>query len=318
MPEFGQKTPVTVALLICLSSVNFSSVEAQETDEAIPFLPPEVLRADGSRLESHRVEFLETSWETADSSDMEAYVYVTVEASHGWGERQLIIDWKALTWNGTGWDRNLVSEDGLALRGRITPRGIPFGFLVESHYYPDLSNRTRVDPDGEVRRYETLTSRETGVHNEIVWPYLLAAMDLYEGRDFIAPGYNPYGTNPLYYRRFIVSNPITISDDAGNEYSGWAVDSFGGRSIDELKSKPGSGPGRFARYFVSSQAPHFLGKIWGTRDSTGVEQLTNAWRMTGYEPINITTANRLDEILEVRARRGADQEIPWARDNSQR
>ena len=206
----------------------------------------------------------------------------------------------------------MVAADGLALRGRITPSRIPFAYYVESHYFPDASNLTQVDPDGEVRRYATFEERETGVHNEIVYPYLLSRLDLAEGARFVVPAFNPYRASaPFQYRLFVVRGRTEVRDDDGHTHAGWIVDGVTRDDTTSAREAADSFPEAFARYYVSADPPYFLGKEWiRWPDGTG-RTVDKRWRLVRHDPLRVTAQDRMADILRIRARRGAGQAIPW-------
>lgn len=288
------------------------AAHAQRVADSIPFLPPEIHRADGSRILPHRIELEETTWYANDSTDIDSYTYVTVDAAQAWDERQLVIDWSALTWNGTGYDRNVVTMDGLALRGRITPSGVPFAYFIGSHYFTGVSTLVQVNPDGELQRYAPFESRATGVHNEIVYPYMLAAMNLREGMRFVVPAFNPYRASaPFQFRLFVVRGRITVEDEDGHTHGGWTVDAVSRDDLEAARAVADSFPDAHARYYVSSEAPYFLGKEWiDWRDGEG-RTVRKRWRLTHHASAGVSSSRRLEEILRVRARRGAGQVVPW-------
>ncbi len=307
------KSAALLLRLVALTSglVPATQVTGQSTD-SVPFLPPEVHRADGSGILPHRLELEETTVFPGDSADLDSYTFVTVDHAQAWDQLQLVIDWSALTWNGTGYDRNVVSSEGLALMGRVTPSGIPFGYYVGSHYYPGRSNLVQVNPDGELHRYATFDDRPSGMHNEIVYPYLLSRLTLHEGRSFVVPAFNPYRARaPYQYRLFVVRGQIVVEDELGHRHEGWRVDAVSRDDVEAARAVADSFPAAHARYFVSAEPPYFLGKEWvGWRDGSG-RVVLKRWRLTRHESLGVTARNRMDEILDVRRRRGADQTLPW-------
>lgn len=305
--------PILAGLALLSTVIAFGPTPvAGQTADTVPFLPPEVAPADGSRIAPHRLELEETSRVHADSTELDSYTYVMVEPAQAWDERQLVIEWEALTWNGTGFDRNVVAEQGLAIRGRTTPRDIPNGVLQSSHYYPGRSNLVRVNPDGDLHRYPTLEGRETGSYNEIVFPYLLAAMDLSEGQAFVVPTFNPYRpTDPLAFRYFVVRERVVVEDELGHRHGGWRVDGASRATLEEARALHDAFPEAHARYFVSAEAPYFLGKEWIAWPGPDGYAVDKRWRLTVHETLDVSTGRRMDEILELRAVRAVGQVIPW-------
>lgn len=302
-------TPIVATFI--LSAASAAGATRQKVD-SIPFLPPEAHHADGGGILPHRLELEETTEYPNDSTDVDSYTFVTVDMAQAWDELQIVVDWSALTWNGTGFDRNVLSQEGLAVEGRVTPSGVPFAYYVESHYYPGISNLVQVDPDGELRRFATLRDRTTGVHNEISYPYVLSRLDLRRGMRFILPAFNPYRASaPYQYRLFIVRDRVSITDDEGHVHDGWRVDAVSRDDLEAARAVADSFPESYARYYVSAEPPYFLGKEWiAWRDGAG-RTVDKRWRLTHHELIGVTVRARLEEILRVRARRGAGQVIPW-------
>lgn len=292
-----------------VACATFASSKPLEAQVAPPGASPG--SADASHILPHRLELEETTLYANDSTDLNSYTFVTVDGAQGWGEPQLAIDWMALTWNGTGFDRNLVARAGLDLRGRITPSGVPFGYLVGSHYF-DESNVVDADPDGELHRYRSFSDSAEAQYNEIVLPYLLASLDLAEGMRVVVPTFSEYRPRaPRRYSLLVVREPVVIVDDHGHHHRGWRVDGAGAATLEEVAAMPDDLPEAHRRYFVSSVAPYFLGKEWiGTSDREG-RTVEVRWRLSRHQTLSVSPSSRLEEILRLRARRGAGQEIPW-------
>ena len=278
----------------------------------IEVYPAFVAEADGSRLTPGRIELEERTIYPGDSVEIDSYTYVTVDGHHSWGERQLVIDWVALTWNGTGFDRNVVAQRGLDLRSRVTPRGVPLGLLAESHYHPGGSTVARANPDGVLERLPHANPQDLPVYNEIVSPYLLATLDLAPGMQFIVPDFTPYRASaPLRYRLFTVRDQIDVYDEMGHVHRALRVDAVTAQTLEDARALVNTSPERYVSYYVSPSAPHFLGKRWiGWRDGNGATG-TKEWRLVVHEALSVPMSDRLDEILEVRARRARAQELPW-------
>ncbi len=219
----------------------------------------------------------------------------------------------ALTWNGTGFDRNLVARADLDMRGRITPSGVPFGYLVGSHYY-DESNVVDVDPDGELHRYRSFGDSAEVKVNEIVLPYLLAATNLREGMRLVVPTFSEYSPrSPRRYSLLVVRGREVVEDAHGHRHEVWRVDGAGASTREEIDAMDDELPASHRRYFVAPEAPYFFGKEWiGTTDPEG-RRVDVRWRLVRHQNLEVGPDNRVDEILRVRARRGADQQLPWQR-----
>ncbi len=299
------KSLVFTVLVCLLCTPSF----AQDAD-LIRWLPPDSIDIDIHLLQAHRLEMEETTLLDDGSQELDSYTYLTVEHGQSWGEQHLMVEWRALTWNGTGFDINLAAAPNLALRARVTPQSVPFGHFVESHYYPGQHNRTAVNPDGEVRRYETEAGGSV-VYNEILWPYLLSQLDLRQGLRFVLPGYSPYSAEPFFYVRFNVLGRVTVNDEEGHTLQGWQVEGIRTKTLAEAQAASGKAEGRRAVYYVSADAPYFLGKEWYRVDDAG--QIEKRWRLTAYRVLEVTPSRRMQEILRVRDARGAEQVIPWQR-----
>ncbi|MEN8144693.1 MAG: hypothetical protein ABFS14_07035 [Gemmatimonadota bacterium] len=301
--------PLRLLYLACLTAI---SGPATGHAQVVPLLDPTMIDASVESILPHRLELEETTVVFGGTDSLDAWVYVTVDHSQAWNERHLMVNWTALTWNGTGFDLNLAAAPNLALRARVTPRGIPFGQLIESHYYPGQHNRSAVNPDGEVRRHETVQTDPGAVYNEILWPYVLSRLDLAQGDRFILPGYSPYRAQPFFFRRFHVLERVEVQDDEGNTFEGWRVDAVGRATLKEAQEVSDGAAGRHAVYLVSHEAPYFLGKEVVEYDEDGHEgEAVKRWRLTAHRILDLSPANRMEEILRVRETRGADQELPW-------
>ena len=82
---------VLLAVVVAVAAQGAATASAQ-TGDSIPFLPPEVHRADGTSILPHRLEFEETTRYENDSTDVDSYTFVTVEHAQAWDELQLVID----------------------------------------------------------------------------------------------------------------------------------------------------------------------------------------------------------------------------------
>lgn len=300
------------ALLALVCGLVLGNPAVGQSSLKIELYDVDSMSVDVGQVVPHRIEFEESTINASGESVLDSYTYVTAEHGTSWGERHLMINWTAMTWNGTGFDINLASEPNLALRARITPRGAPFGQLVESHYYPGMHNRTSVNPDGEVRRYDT-ESGATTVYNEILWPYVLSQMKLREQARFILPGYNPYATDPFFFVQFDVSSRVVVRDDEGNELHGWRVVGTKASTVEQAQAIDSTSRSHHTVYLVSPDAPYFLGKesYGGTTSIEGVQSLQKRWRLNAFRILDLTPLRRMSEVEAVREERGAEQSIPW-------
>jgi hypothetical protein len=273
---------------------------------------PSIVR-DPTMVAPHRVELREISPRPNGQDLLDAWVYVTVDHAQSWGQRLLMINWTALTWNGTGFDVNLVGAPDYALLARVTPIGVPFAQIIESHYYSGRHRHLAANPDEDSVVTVVDGGGPDALYNEIVWPYLLAGMNLRPGQRFTLPAYSPYRSVPILYQRFHVQEPVTVTDAEGHEHKGWRVWAVNRASESEVNLLPDDAPGRHVIYLVSSEPPYFLGKEYHTPDTMGVRRVDKRWVMTRHTRLTVSPLDRIEEILRVRRTRAAGQVIPWRR-----
>lgn len=272
--------------------------------------PPDQVHIEATHLTPHRIEFKETT-QPDSLNTLDAWVYVTMEKVHSWDEEQWMIQWMALTWNGTGVDRNMTDHATLSTRSRNTPFGIPAGALLESHYFGDSVAVAEVNPDGAINQRPKRFLGYSPRYNVISWPYVFAALADETETAFVLRGYASYADQPFFYR-VDVTGDTTLVDALGIAHEARI---FTGRaSLDQAAAQAPEGPKveRITHYFVSRKAPYFLGKEQQQRQD-GTWLVTKRWTMTQWQPLRVTPSVRVQEILQERARRLRlePQELPW-------
>lgn len=264
---------------------------------------------NGSDIVPHRIELKETTF----PDTLDAWVYLTTEPVQGWGEEHLMIQWNALTWNGTGIDMNMADLHNLGLKSRITPFGAPAGSIIESHYFEDSVSVAEANADYTVKKRPAKHLGPGPYYNIILWPYVFASIVEKDVGSFVLPGYSPY-TNISYFYRVDVKSDTTIVDQNGTEHSARI---FQGRSTKDLSvahSKEGPESQRITRFFISDEAPYFLGKeILTQSDTNDSWEITKRWQLIQWTLLSVSPTNHVDEILNERKRRltKSPQSLPW-------
>lgn len=283
-----------------------------------------------NRLAPHRVELLEETM-TDSGPVVASWTYLTVDEGQNWGVPSTIIDWTATTWNGVGQDVNVVRSSDLSLLTRVTPGfGGPSARLLESHYHPGSAAVIAANPDGipdgrpdatwgESDGREFLRGGVRGLesnrfYNEITLPYLLAGIELTEGERVLIPLFSPYieyGT--AYWTLALVGERTTVRGIDETSRTARVI------RTRRLSSRTAADTVDFDRpasehvFYVSPEAPYFLGKVWTRLDDDLQERVLKTWTYQQHELLQVSPSHRVDEMLENRRRRLQQdpQELPW-------
>lgn len=289
-----------------------SGLNAQEA----PFLQPSDVTFIDKELLPVRLELKETTIsETGEALD--AWVYFSADKTHSWDRPLYQLFWNGMTWNGTGIDIVLADADTMQARARVTPSDVPFGFYVESLYYDGVARRVMAHPDQDefaITQEADWAPKSVGIpgggaYNFIIWPFLFSRMDWSKTPSVILPGHSSYAMDIFYFRAEYIGE-TTYTDAAGNSRDGFEIRARRFKSLEEAQENEG-GPGREYFFYLTPEPPYILG--FGNEpvdDAGGNKKL---WRLSGYQMIAPSSADRFDEIFQQRQRRlqANPQDIPW-------
>lgn len=264
---------------------------------------------DGTGIISHRVELRETTF----PDTLDAWVYLTTEPVQGWGEKHLMVQWTALTWNGTGIDMNMADLRNLGLKSRITPFGAPAGSLIQSHYFKDSVSVAEANADYTVKKRGSKYLGPEPSYNVILWPYVFASIVEEDVTSFVLPGYSPY-TNLSYFYRVDVTGDTTIVDHSGIEHQARIFTGRSTRDLTVANSEKGPDSQRITLYYISQSPPYFLGKeILKRSETDDTWAIIKSWELVQWSLLSVSPASHVDEVLDERKKRltKSPQSLPW-------
>ncbi|MEO9485023.1 MAG: hypothetical protein ABJG47_16305 [Ekhidna sp.] len=311
-------------MIIALSPL--IKTNAQNGD--IPFYKPGDLDLKTHQIKPHRIELKEISYQGEDEY-LESYTYLTFDFAKQFEKEMYLIEWVAVTKYGTGLDINFVSKDYLDVVFRLTPKGLPWGHIIESHAFENEVNSIEVNADVELhleeiktvypaaRKFHQNPSKEVKYRsfNAIIWPYVLAAMDLKQGNQFVLPGFNSY-TNSQFYCTFKVLGDTQFKDVNGITHGAIEVEAISKSTLAGAKSVKFNDEGNRTVFYISPEAPYFLGKeIVGFEEKKG-RFVKQKWTLSSWQFLRVNAQLRIEEMVEEwkQIEKENNIRIPWQKE----
>lgn len=318
---------------ICLIKINllfanmilFYSLTAQQNEVAL--YTSDQLDLDIARFKPHRAAYKNYYFQDKQEK-LGGYIIIEVDQAHLWSKPSLLVNWSREGIGSTAHDMVWTDQD-LAIKHRQMPsNGFPGGVILENHYYGNrtdvlFTNPNKVDgldtlsfsyPQNETLfKYHHLYSHEKKfkkVHNVIIWPYLISAIDWSKHKDLILPGFSPMGIQEYYYR-LIFQGQITIQDKSGNIYDGFIVSGFRTDDLNQLKSAKPTDPIPRSDYYISKDAPYFLGKVVYTPTKGGEKLIHSKEVFLGFNLLEFSFQEHMDEMIEESRKELLDFNMPW-------
>lgn len=299
---------------ILFVSFAFFNARAEQVEVFAPAEPPVI---DGE-FTPVRLE-LKESYGPPGAEELQAFVYYSIERAHSWDEPMYQVLWNALTWNGTGVDLVLADADTLRMRARITPADIPFGFYLESLYYDGVARRVFAHPDREA--YSIMPEEQTtpalletpegGAYTFILWPFLLARLDWGAGSSVILPDHSTYSMRNTFFRVDYVGENA-FEDLSGSAHQGFMLRGQSFRTAEDAKAQT-DGSQRVYFFHLTPEPPYVIAFGHESVDPAQDASDRKVWRLTDYQLLSPSPADRFDEIFQERQRRLKEepQELPW-------
>lgn len=282
------------------------------------------------RLTPNRVELIEHT--VSDSGPVvESYTYVTIDEGQNWSVPSTVIDWMPTTWNGIGQDVNVVRSSDLTLLSRVTPGfGGYAARLLESHMHRGMASVIGANPDGEpdgpadlpwgdrggldVRRGGARDLESNRFYNEITVPYLFASLGARAGDRYLLPEFSPYiGNGSVSYLVALVDGDLEIRGEDGSLRTAQVIRTRRIKTTEAADTVDFDRPGAEHVFYVSADAPYFLGKTWTRLTGAGDVQVFKTWRYLQHQILRVSPSYRLERMLEVRDKyiELEAQELPW-------
>jgi hypothetical protein len=239
--------------------------------------------------------------------------------THSWDEPMYQVQWNAMTWNGTGVDLVLADADTLRMRARVAPRDIPFGVYVESLYYDGVARRVWAHPDHEDFSMTPEASAapvsvempEGGAYTFILWPFLLARLDWDKLPSTILPDHSTYSMRNTFFRVDYVGKNV-FEDLSGNAHQGFTLRGQSFHTVEDANAQT-NGSSRVYFFNLTPDPPYVIAFGHESTEPTNDGSDRKIWRLTDYQILSPSPADRFDEIYQERQRRLNEepQELPW-------
>ena len=310
--------------LAFMMTLGFCLAAFSQTTNEVQFYEPHQLDLNVVGLKPNRIEFKEISFPKGKRR-LDAYRYLTIDHIQAFGEKQLKINWEGLTAYGTGLDINFVSASDLSLYARITPRGVPLGYFLESHAFPKEANIIAVNPDADFHpELKGLSSSTKSVeqrptqklpfktYNSIIFPFVFATMELSAGKSFIVPDFGPYLKGIFYYRVNVIGQ-TEIKDAKGNNHNVFKVEGIRRRTLKEARDVRKTDSGGRTIYYVSDKAPYFFGKESINLKKDGSRIITRRWILSDWQLLKVNMGRKQEEMINEweKVKKSRSLKIPW-------
>ena len=280
-----------------------------------------------------RAEYKEMIYEGAQNeASLIGYQFLEIDQAQMWGEPSLIVNWSREGCFATGYDI-VVTDKNLAIKNRKMPsRGQPGGIIIENHYYGNRADIIFTNPNmypgvdtmtfsytnkkDQFYKFNKIYSHQKKykrVHNVIVWPYVMAAINWEDHKDIIMPGFSPLGIADYFYR-MICQGEVEFEDLRGKKHAVYKIAAFKNETMEKITNATLMDSIPRTYWYISKEAPYYFGKEVLNRDKEGKEMFMRSETLIGFQKLEFSFRNRLDEMLKESKQYLEGLELLWIRE----